>query len=598
MAIEIPHDVALFLNYAGVPYPDINEDQVRALGTHVRNFANGVADTHDTATGVITNMRNVYSGYSYQELVAAWARMSKSHMADLDTACRVVADALDAAAVVIKVTKVAVLAELAALAASYTAAMAATIVTDGLSVAVEQAIAAAARKICQVMEQALIGYILVEVLEKAIEPLEHVIDRMFRRIVDDAAGELLGPPPGSADQTLHIEPDEVINYAHALDGLADDILRQASDFADKVAGLDFTSPTFDDGGRGGVPAVDLGADPSRGVGPQTVTNDHASAPVANTSPTTPLSVTPDMQGPAHISSGYPLSSGYPPDHSGTHIAREPTGATGHPAHHAAGRLPGSDAASNTGIDGVQPNPEISATTSGAGGGHAVAGPDGGAPSPGHAAAGTSSEPPAASEDSGVTSLHDPGGTPARYGPQIPVSDPQSSWSPDQERPSSAMGQDRANSSLEAAGDADDPSSPSQSNPGGRAVRGSNQHVTPWRKRTRRKAVGKKSTPKAAPSGTPWSARGVPPKSEPTVFARPDARPAPWRTDRPTETADTADAAHAPDSEHSSAQASEKETADATRKPESASERRGPTVVAPSVAADNRPEPNTETLFRS
>ena len=33
MAIEIPHDVALFLNYIGVPYPDINEDQVRALGT-------------------------------------------------------------------------------------------------------------------------------------------------------------------------------------------------------------------------------------------------------------------------------------------------------------------------------------------------------------------------------------------------------------------------------------------------------------------------------------------------------------------------------------------------------------------------------------
>ncbi|MFF0454382.1 hypothetical protein [Nocardia africana] len=61
MAVEIPHDVALFLNYAGVPYPDINEDQVRALGTHVRNFANGVADTHDTATGVITDMRNVYS---------------------------------------------------------------------------------------------------------------------------------------------------------------------------------------------------------------------------------------------------------------------------------------------------------------------------------------------------------------------------------------------------------------------------------------------------------------------------------------------------------------------------------------------------------
>ena len=43
---------------------------------------------------------------------------------------------------------------------------------------------------------------------------------------------------------------------------------------------------------------------------------------------------------------------------------------------------------------------------------------------------------------------------------------------------------------------------------------------------------------------------------------------------------------------------EEETARPTRQPESAPDRRGSTVVAPSVAADNRPEPNAETLFRS
>jgi hypothetical protein len=71
------------------------------VGNRVRDFANGVANTHDAATGVITDMGTVYSGYFYQALVAAWGRMSKSHMADLDAACRMVADALDAAAVVI-----------------------------------------------------------------------------------------------------------------------------------------------------------------------------------------------------------------------------------------------------------------------------------------------------------------------------------------------------------------------------------------------------------------------------------------------------------------------------------------------------------------
>ncbi|WP_433709510.1 hypothetical protein ACQP2U_23810 [Nocardia sp. CA-084685] len=508
-------------------------------------------------------------------------------MADLDAACRVVADALDAAAVVIKVTKVAVLAELAGLAASYAAAMAATIVTDGLSVAIEQAIAAAARKICQVMEQALIGYILAEVIGKAIEPLGHVIDRMVRGIVDDAASHLLGPPPGPADQTLHIEPDEVINYAHALDGLADDILRQASDFADKVAGLDFTSPTFDDGG-GGAPAVDPGTDPPAGVGSPGVRNDRAPASVAYTPPTAP----PGVHGPAHI------SSGYPPDHSGTHMSGRPAEATGHPAHHAVGRLPGSDAASNTGIAGVQPNPEISDATSGAGGGHAAAGPDDGAPSPGHVAAGTSSDGLAARADSGVTAQHDTGGTPARYGPQSPMSDPQSSWSADLSgHPSSAMGQDRAGSPSDEVGDADDRLSSRLSNSGGRAGRESDQRVTPWRKRAGRNVVRKKSTPKPAPdSATPWSARGVPRESEPTVFALPDARPTPWRTNRPADKADAADAAQAPESEHSSGQVSEEKKASATRQPESASDGGRPRVVAPSVLGGNRPEPNAETLF--
>ncbi|WP_156055927.1 hypothetical protein [Nocardia sp. NRRL WC-3656] len=595
MAIEIPHDVALFLNYAGVPYPDINEDQVRALGTHVRNFANGVADTHDTATGVITDMRNVYSGYSYQALVAAWARMSKSHMADLDAVCRVVADALDAAAVVIKVTKVAVLAELAALAASYTAAIAATIVTDGLSVAIEQAIAAAARKICQVMEQALLGYILVEVVGKAIEPLEHVIDRMVRRIVDDIAGELLGPPPGSADQPLYIEPDEVINYSRVLDGLADDILQQASDFADKAAGLDFTTPTSDDGGGGG-PAVGPGTDPLAGVGSQTVTNDHAPALVADTSPTAP----PSVQLPAYILSEDSLSSSHPPDHSGTHMSGEAAEATGRPAHHAAGWLPGSYAASNTRITGVQPNPDIGGAISGAGSGHVAAGPDDAASSPGHVVAGTGSDGLPARADSSVTAQHNPDGTPARYAPHSPVFDPQPSWNAALSSPlSSAMGQDRVGRPLEQAADADDQSSPSQSNPGGRPSPRSNQRVTPWRKRDRNKAVPEKSPHKtASAAGTPWSGRGVPSKSEPTLSARPDTRPMRWRTDQPEETADTADEAQTLDSERSSAQASEKETASATRQPESAPDHRGLTVVAPSVAADNRPEPNAETLPRS
>lgn len=242
MSIELPHEVALFLNVMGVPYPDIDEDQVRELATQVRNFATNVRDTHESATDTIQDMGSVYSGYSYEQLVATWARMSASHMADLDRACHVVAKVLDVTAEVITAVKVAVLAGLAGLAASYMALMAATVPTMGLSAALTAAIRAAATKLVTAMEQMLIGYIATEVIGKAIEPLEHTIERMINGVVYDAASQLLDVPPGgSSTLPLHIEPDEVLAYAKVLDDRADDLLRHAVTFADNVAALDFST---------------------------------------------------------------------------------------------------------------------------------------------------------------------------------------------------------------------------------------------------------------------------------------------------------------------------------------------------------------------
>lgn len=241
MAIEIPHEVAMFLNFIGVPYPDINEDQVRELAGHVRTFADEVAGTHGAATGAITDMGSVYQGQSYRALVASWASLSSSHMERLDELCRAVATALEIAAEVITAVKVAVLTELAVLAAAYTAAMAATVVTSGTSVALSQSISLAARRLVKAMEEMLIGYIVAEVLGKAIEPLEDAVADMINGVVYNTAADLLGVDPGGND-VVYIDPDEVRRYAQVLDDHADDIMKHAEKFANGVAALDFTTP--------------------------------------------------------------------------------------------------------------------------------------------------------------------------------------------------------------------------------------------------------------------------------------------------------------------------------------------------------------------
>ncbi|GAA5104281.1 hypothetical protein [Nocardia iowensis] len=241
MPIEIPSEVILFLNCCGVPYPDVDEDQVRELARHVRDFSSNVGQTQESATIVIRDMGSVYSGHSYEQLVTAWAAMNTQHMAELQRTCAAVAKAIDVTADVITAVKVVVLAELAALAASYATALAASVVTYGASAALSAAITAAARRLCQAMQQMLIAYILAEVISRAIEPLEDAVGRMVDRFAYGALQGALGVPASTTP--LHIEADEIGHYADVLDQHAAEMIKHGADLADKLARLDYVSPS-------------------------------------------------------------------------------------------------------------------------------------------------------------------------------------------------------------------------------------------------------------------------------------------------------------------------------------------------------------------
>ncbi len=220
MAIKIPHDVALFLNFCGVPYPDIDEDQVHDFAQYVRDFAESLRKTRAAGSKAISDMGAVYSGASYEALVDAWAAMSSTHMAELDRVCELVGDALDLAAKVIRGMKIAVFAELAALACSYGVALGASIATSGLSIALEEAVRMAARRLVDVMEQMLVAYILSEVIGNAVEPLENIVDSFVHGTLYEAARGVLGVSDIDSASVLRIEPDEIMRFARVLDGLA------------------------------------------------------------------------------------------------------------------------------------------------------------------------------------------------------------------------------------------------------------------------------------------------------------------------------------------------------------------------------------------
>lgn len=239
MAIELPGPVIDFLNFIGVDFPRVNEDSVREFASHVREFAANIQDTHNAASSTVQRMSSAYSGASYEALVARWSAMSSSHMQELVEICNVAATVLDVAADYIEGKKVAAIAELAVMAASFVADQAAAVATVGLAEAAEVAIVAAAKELAKFLEQELEQYVIGEVIEKAVTPLEAVVERAVSGLVFNAASSVLGGGGGAVGASFGIDPQALASHAAEFNGHADAVAGHAQEFAGKLSSLNF-----------------------------------------------------------------------------------------------------------------------------------------------------------------------------------------------------------------------------------------------------------------------------------------------------------------------------------------------------------------------
>ena len=243
VSVELPSEVAWFLNNVlGIPWPNVDEDQVRAFAGHVRDFANNIDGTHQAASSTIQQMGSAYSGNSYEQLVQTWARMSNDHMTELVGACHVVADAIDVAADGIVAAKVAAIGELAALAASFIADQAAAVATFGIAEAGLALIEEAGKKLMNALIQQLEFMIVAQVIQAAVAPLEQVVERALGGLVFQGLEAALGVPSGgggAVGSSFGVVPDALLGHATALQGHADTVAGHASTFAANVSSINF-----------------------------------------------------------------------------------------------------------------------------------------------------------------------------------------------------------------------------------------------------------------------------------------------------------------------------------------------------------------------
>jgi hypothetical protein len=172
VSIELPDEVVWVLNLIGLPWPTIDEDQLRAYASHLRTYAQSLSDTHGAAHSDITALSADYDSPSYDVLAERWAEFSSGHVSGLVEACHGFATALDVAADAVVVAKGVIIGALVAMAAEVAADQAAAVFTLGLAEAAEPAIIAGTRYIVKAaldqLEQQLVG----EALEAVIGPLE------------------------------------------------------------------------------------------------------------------------------------------------------------------------------------------------------------------------------------------------------------------------------------------------------------------------------------------------------------------------------------------------------------------------------------------
>lgn len=236
MAIELPSEVAQFLNFIGIPWININEDKVREFATHVRQFGSDVANAHGDATATLTKLGSGYEGAAYEALMNMWGTKSTSHINELVDGCNVLATALDVGAGVIEAQKYACIGELIGMAAAFVADQAAAVATFGLAEAGLALIEEGAEKLMEFAEQQIEQYFIGELANAALQPLMGKIESLVEGLVfgNGAGGGVAGPK-------FSVDLDHVTTHATLMKGHSDTIRGHVSTFTSNLQSLDFNS---------------------------------------------------------------------------------------------------------------------------------------------------------------------------------------------------------------------------------------------------------------------------------------------------------------------------------------------------------------------
>ncbi|MCH6161488.1 RHS repeat-associated core domain-containing protein [Streptomyces marispadix] len=196
MGYVLPGWLDEILDFIGINWPNVDEDDYREMADAMREFAEKFEGHGGEAHAAVNRILASSEGYAVDALSEHWGKVKGSHLDKVPEVSRLFATACDVVADIIYGMKIKCEIELGAMAASIGIGIGLSVVTGGLSALIGAAETAAMRelirRIIKEAEEEIVSRLLAEVTEPITGKLEKMTEDMILDLADDA----IHLPPG------------------------------------------------------------------------------------------------------------------------------------------------------------------------------------------------------------------------------------------------------------------------------------------------------------------------------------------------------------------------------------------------------------------
>lgn len=183
----LPSELSWALNMIGIPWPNIDEDQLHQSASQLRQVTSELGDTHQQASVSIQGTLVANQSIALQGFQKLW-NMLEEHLPTVIDVLNGIAEFLDVAADVVTGMKDAIIAALVAFAAEILADQALAVETLGAS---EAAIPAEVAATDEIVDQ-ILNQVAQQLEQQAAQIIQKAVTDVAQKVVVDLAKQLEG----------------------------------------------------------------------------------------------------------------------------------------------------------------------------------------------------------------------------------------------------------------------------------------------------------------------------------------------------------------------------------------------------------------------